>query len=332
MMTDVIERPALAGAVEVDTGFTAYLRRGQALEVKAFTGTSGESGGYAIPKEIDGEIARVLASVSPIRRIANVVAVGTAGYRKLVAVGGTPSGWAGETDPRPVTGTPAFAELAPPTGELYANPSASQAMLDDAAFDAEGWLADEIAHEFARAEGQAFVAGSGVNRPRGFLTGPVSEAGDAARAFGTLQAVPTGEAGGWGAAPDALLIDLVHALAAPYRQGACFVMAAGTLAEVRKFKAADGAFLWQPSLAAGQPATLLGYPVVEADDMPAPAPGSLPVAFGNFRAGYLIAERQETQILRDPYTSKPFVTFYATRRVGGCVADSNAIKLLRFAA
>jgi len=332
-MNEVIERPALTGAAAGgDAGFGAYVRSGQTLEVKAFTGVSGEAGGYAVPKEIDGEIARTLGTVSPIRRIANVVQVGSAGYRKLVAVGGTPSGWAAETAARPETATPSFAELAPPTGELYANPSASQAMLDDACFDAEGWLADEIAHEFARAEGAAFVGGSGVNRPKGFLAAPMATAGDAARAFGTLQYLPTGTAGDFGAKPDELLIDLVHSLRSPYRQNACFVMGSTTLARVRKVKTADGAFLWQPSLAAGQPATLLGYPVVEADDMPDIGAGSHSIAFGDFRAGYLIAERAETAILRDPYTNKPFVTFYATRRVGGCVADSNAIKLVRFAA
>jgi len=331
-MSDVIERPVLTGArMEGNAGFGAYVRAGQTLEVKAFTGTSGDTGGYAVPKEIDGEIARTLSAVSPIRRIANVVQVGSAGYRKLVAVGGTPSGWAGETAGRPETGTPSFAELAPPMGELYANPSASQAMLDDACFDAEGWLADEIAHEFARAEGAAFVGGNGVNRPKGFLAGPVAAAGDGSRAFGTLQYLATGAAGDFGAKPDELLIDLVHSLKSPYRQGACFVMGSTTLARVRKIKTADGAFLWQPSLSAGQPATLLGYPVVEANDMPDIGAGSLSIAFGDFRAGYLIAERSETAILRDPYTNKPFVTFYATRRVGGCVADSQAIKLLKFA-
>jgi len=331
-MTEVIERPALAGAQARESGFGAYLRSGQTLEVKAFTGATGDTGGYAVPREIDGEVARTLSAVSPIRRIAKVVAVGSAGYRKLVAVGGTPSGWAGETQARPETATPSFAELAPPTGELYANPSASQAMLDDACFDAEAWLADEIAHEFARAEGAAFVNGSGVNRPRGFLTGPVATTGDATRAFGTLQYLPTGVNGDFGARADETLIDLVHSLKSPYRQGACFVMGSSTLARVRKIKTADGAFLWQPSLSAGQPATLLGYPVVEADDMPDIGAGSLSIAFGDFRAGYLIAERSETAILRDPYTNKPFVTFYATRRVGGCVADSQAIKLVKFAA
>jgi HK97 family phage major capsid protein len=261
-----------------------------------------------------------------------VVQVGSAGYRKLVTTGGTPSGWAAETDARPGTASPVFAEIAPPMGELYANPSASQAMLDDALFDVEGWLAGEIAAEFAKAEGAAFVNGSGVNRPRGFLQSPTSNAGDATRAFGTLQYLASGAAGDFGSGAPERLIDLVQSLRAPYRQGATWVMNASTMARIRKFKTSDGQFLWQPSLVSGQPATLLGYPVVEAEDMPDIAANSLSIAFGNFRAGYLIAERQETNVLRDPYSNKPFVTFYATKRVGGCVSNSEAIKLMKFAA
>ena len=331
---DVIERPVLEGAAQRAgaTAFQGFVRTGQALELKAFTGVSGDSGGYAVPREIDAAIDRALTAISPIRRVAQVVKVGSAGYRKLVTTGGTPSGWAAETDARPGTATPVFAEVVPPTGELYANPSASQAMLDDAAFDVEAWLADEIATEFARAEGAAFVGGSGVNRPKGFLTNPVSAAADAARPFGTLQYLASGAAGDFAANPQERLIDLVQALRAPYRQGACFVMNAATVARIRKFKTADGAFIWQPSLQAGQPATLLGYPVIEAEDMPDVAANALAIAFGNFRLGYLIAERSETAILRDPYSNKPFVGFYATKRVGGCVVNAEAIKLLRFSA
>ncbi len=330
---DVVERPALDGArvEQTDGAFAGFVRTGTVLEMKAFTGFTGDAGGYAVPREVDGEIERVLKSVSPIRAIANVVTVGSAGYRKLITTGGTPSGWAAETAARPETASPVFAELVPPMGELYANPSASQAMLDDAAFDVEAWLAGEIATEFARAEGAAFVGGNGVNRPKGFLTVPASTAKDATRALGTLQYLPSGAAEDFGAAPDERLLDLVHSLRAPYRQGASFVMNANTLARIRKFKTADGMPLWQPSLAAGQPATLLGYPVVEAEDMPDIAANALSIAFGNFQAGYLIAERGETAILRDPYSNKPFVSFYATKRVGGCVADSAAIKLMKIA-
>jgi len=327
-----IARPALSGAdPAADPGFARFLRAGTAIEVKAFAGTSDAAGGVAIPEEIDARIDATLKTISPIRAIANVVQVGSAGYRKLVTTGGVASGWAAEDGTRP-TPRPELRRIAPPMGELWANPSATQAMLDDAQFDVEAWLASEIASEFARAEGAAFVNGSGTNRPRGFLQQPVATTGDATRAFGTLQYLASGAAGDFGANPADRLIDLVQSLRAPYRQGARWVMNSATLARIRKFKTSDGQFLWAPALAAGQPASLLGYPVVEAEDMPDIAANSLGIAFGDFAAGYLIAERRETTILRDPYSNKPFVAFYASKRIGGCVTNSEAIKLMRFSA
>jgi HK97 family phage major capsid protein len=329
-------RPALSGGDIADAevkGFVdGYLRHGRTSELKSLTQGVPADGGYAVPQQIDAAIAAQLKKLSPIRQIAQVVQVGSAGYRKLIATGGTASGWVSETAARPETATPNFAEIAPPSGELYANPSASQAMLDDAVFDLETWLAGEISAEFARAEGAAFVDGTGVNQPMGFLAAPTSTAGDATRTFGTLQFLASGDALGFDAAPEVTLIDLVHSLKAGHRQGAVFVMNSATLAEVRKFKGADGSFLWQPGIMDGQPARLLGYPVIEAEDMPDVAADALPIAFGNFANGYLIAERTATRILRDPYTNKPFVSFYATKRIGGQVLDSDAIKLLRISA
>ena len=331
-------RPALAGARQGDFAGKAfvdnYLRKGlESVELKSFTAINGEAGGYACPREIDERIDATLRTISPIRAVANVVKVGSSGYRKLVTSGGTPSGWVAETDARTETATPAFHEIVPSFGELYANPAASQAMLDDAAFDVEAWLAGEIATEFARAEGQAFVAGNGVNKPKGFLTYTTTNENDAARAFGSIQYVAAGAAGNFAASnPQDRLIDLVQSLRAPYRQNAVFVMNAATLAVIRKFKTNDGAFLWQPGLTEGQADRLLGYPVIESEDMPDIAANALAIAFGNFQAGYLIAERQETAILRDPFTHKPFVHFYAVKRVGGGVSNSEAIKLMKFAA
>ena len=328
-------RPALDGLrrdTEVKGFVDLYLRQGRAAEVKSLTAASNADGGYAVPREIDAMIASALKEISPIRALAQVVQTGSAGYRKLVSTGGTASGWVSEAAARTETDTPQFAEVAPPTGELYANPAASQTMLDDAAFDLEGWLASEIAMEFARAEGAAFINGIGTNRPKGFLAAPTSALGDAARAFGTLQYVASGDAATLGDTIELVLIDLVHALQAGHRQGASWVMNAVTLAELRKLKTSDGAFLWQPGLVEGQPDRLLGYPVVEAADMPDIAADAFPIAFGNFRAGYLIAERNATAILRDPFTNKPFVHFYATKRIGGQVLDSDAIKLLKVSA
>lgn len=335
------QRPALDGvkAAADDPQRAAfverYLRKGleAGVELKSFSGATSADGGYAVPREIDALIDAALKNISPIRAIANVVQTGSAGYRKLVTTGGAASGWASETGARAMTATPVFREIVPPSGELFANPAASQAMLDDAQFDVESWLAREVAMEFARAEGAAFVNGTGTNQPKGFLTGTVTNEADDVRAFGTLQYVASGAAGAFAASnPQDKLIDLVQALRAPYRQGATFVMNSATLARIRKFKTIDGAFLWQPGLVTGQPDTLLGYPVIEAEDMPDVGTDSLSVAFGNFKAGYVIAERSATTILRDPYTNKPFVHFYAVKRVGGAVANSEAIKLMKFAA
>lgn len=326
-------RPALSGtegaSPELKGFVDGYLRFGRESELKSISGAVPGDGGYAVPREIDALIAAQLKVASPIRSIAQVVQVGTSGYRKLVTTGSTASGWVSETAARPETATAKFNEIAPPMGELYANPAASQAMLDDAAFNLEEWLASEIATEFAKAEGAAFINGTGTNQPKGFLGAPTSNAADATRPFGMLQFTASGHASAFDANPELKLIDMVHSLKAAHRQGAVFVMNSKTLATVRKFKAADGSFLWQPGIMDGQPARLLGYPVIEAEDMPDVAANALPIAFGNFRNGYLIAERSATAILRDPFTNKPFVNFYATRRVGGQVLDSDAIKLLR---
>jgi HK97 family phage major capsid protein len=330
------QRPLLDGVKSAAAERFAddYLRRGIAsgLEIKAFEGSAGALGGYAVPKDIDEQIERTLTAISPIRAIANVVKVGSAGYRKLVAAGGTPSGWVSYEAARPETATPNFTEIVPASGELYANPAASQQMLDDAAFDVEAWLAEEVAQEFARAEGAAFVNGTGTNMPLGFLKSPTAATADGTRPQGTVQFLGTGSAGAFPASnPADKLIDLVQTLKSPYRQGAVFVMNSATAAAIRKFKTSDGAFLFQPSLQAGTPATLLGYPLIEVEDMPDIAANSLSIAVGNFKAGYVIAERGETVILRDPYSHKPYVHFYATKRVGGQVMNSDSIKLLKFA-
>ncbi|MEP6868461.1 MAG: phage major capsid protein [Novosphingobium sp.] len=327
-------RPVLAGAapvpsIQLKSFVDGYLRKGYEAELKSLSGAVSADGGYAVPRQIDALIAAQLKRMSPIRAISQVVQVGTAGYRKLITTSGAASGWVSETGARPETQTPKFAEIVPPSGELYANPSASQAMLDDAAFNLEAWLANEIASEFARAEGAAYVGGTGTNQPKGFLSVPTALTTDATRVFGTLQHVVSNNATGFDISPELKLIDLVHALRPGHRQGAVFVMNSSTLAVVRKLKAADGSFLWQPGIMEGQPARLLGYPVVEAEDMPDVAANAFPIAFGNFQNGYLITERASTSILRDPYTNKPFVNFYATKRVGGQVLDTDAIKLLK---
>ncbi len=329
--------PAMApGAGGRSTAFgDAYLRKGldAGFESKRLSVGTGSEGGLAVPLEIDQRIETVLKQISPIRALADVVKIGSANYRKLVASGGFASGWVAETAARAETTTPTFAEVTAPMGELYANPAATQAMLDDAQFDVEAWLAREVAVEFARAEGVAFVSGTGTSQPKGFLTYPVATAGDASRPFGTLQYVPSGAAGAFAASnPQDRLIDLVHSLRAPYRQGAVWVMNSNSISTVRKFKDSTGDFIWKPGLAEGQSSTLLGYPVVEVDAMPDIGANSLSIGFGQFRSAYVIADRGETGVLRDPYSNKPFVHFYSTRRVGGALVNSEALKLMRFSA
>ena len=333
----VAPRPRIgAGAthqgLEMKSFVDGFLRQGRESELKSMSIGSVADGGYAVPIELDQKIAQRLLRISPIRSISQVVQTSTANYRKLIGINGTVSGWVSETAARPVSASPQFAEISPPYGELYANPSASQAMLDDSMFDLESWLADQIAREFARAEGAAFVSGTGINQPVGFLSAPTSEANDANRPFGTLQYIASANATGLDAQPDDHLLDMVMSLNPGHRQGAVWVMNASTIAQIRKVKDAMGDYIWQPSFMDGQPDRLLGYPVIEAADMPNIGAGNVPIAFGNFQNGYLITERTGTRILRDPYTNKPYVNFYATRRLGGQVLDSDAIKLFMIAA
>lgn len=313
-----------------------FLRKGmegglQALEEKALSIGNAADGGYAVPREIDQRIDAILKDTSPIRRIANVVQIGSANYRKLVNLTTGASGWVAETAARPATTTTQFAEVVPPLGEIYANPAATQAMLDDAFFDVESWLAEEIAVEFGVQEGAAFVNGNGTDKPKGFLAYTTATTADSGRAFGTLQHVATGVSAAFPASnPSDKLIDLIHTLRPIYRSEAAFVMNTNTIAVIRKFKDVDGNYLWRPGLAEGGPATLLGYPLIEAQDMPDIAAGSLSVAFGNFQRGYIITDRTAVRVLRDPFSNKPYVHFYATKRVGGGVVNSEAIKLLKF--
>lgn len=329
------EDPAKA---EHKAAFGTFLRKGDdgnlaELQKKAYNITTDADGGFAVPEELDRDILSMMVDVSPIREIANVRTVGTSDYKKLVNTRGTASGWVDEDDARTATAGASLAQVTPFMGELYAYPQATQQMLDDVFFDAEQFIVDECYTEFAAKEGAAFITGDGSKKPKGFLAYTTAATGDSARAFGTLEHVAAGQAGDWAALDKAdVLITLVHKLKAGYRANARWVMNKGMLAEVRKFKDLEGNYLWRPGLEAGQPSTLLGYGITEAEDMPAKAANSLSIAFGDFKRGYTIVDRIGTRILRDPYTNKPYVGFYVTKRVGGMVVDSQAIKLLKFAA
>lgn len=319
---------------EAKSAWASYIRSGdlgglKSLEGKAATTTDSE-GGYVAPIESESMIDRALENASGFRSIATVRRVGSGQFKKPVSAGGIGAGWAGETDPRPETTSSQLDLLDFPTGELYAMPAATQSLLDDGVADVDQWLADEVRDVFAAQETAAFVAGDGVNKPRGLLS--YSQVDDAAQSWGNIGTINTGVDGDFDpAAPVDALLDLVYAPKSRYRANANFVMNRRTLSAVRKFKDADGNYIWQPATEAGQPSSLLGYGVVEAEDMPDIASGSTPIAFGDFRRGYLIVDRQGVRVLRDPYSAKPYVLFYTTKRVGGGVQDFSAIKLLKCA-
>ena len=299
-------------------------------ELKALSGAVNADGGFTVPEMIDEMITSFMVDISPVRSVANVVQVDTSDYKKLVNVRGTASGWVAETAARTETNTPQFAEVVPTIGDLYANPATSTNILADSMFDLEAWLAGEIAIEFARAEGAAFISGNGTSKPTGFLNGTPVATADAGRAFGVLQYTPTGAASALPTTFDPY-IDLVNSLKAGHRAGAVFMASRTTYSSIRKIKATDGQYLWQPSLQLGMPNTMLGFAAVEAEDMPAVAANAFPLAFGNFKAGYTIVDRQAAVTLRDPYSNKPYVHFYTVKRVGGKVVDSEAIKLMKVA-
>ncbi len=323
-------------AMEHKAAFEAYMRSGREqtlrpLEAKALSAGSDPDGGYLVPDETEAGIMRRLAEVSPIRAIAGNRQVSSGSYKKPFAITGPQSGWVAETAARPETTSPQLAELNFPAMELYAMPAATATLLDDAAVDMDQWIAEEVETAFAEQEGSAFVTGDGVNKPAGFLSAPrVAETG---WAWGSLGTLTTAEAGGFPAiAPADTLIDLIYSLKSGYRQNARFVMNRKTQGAVRKLKDADGNYLWQPPAGAGTSATLMNFPVTEAEDMPDIAIDAPAIAFGDFRRGYLVVDRMGVRLLRDPYSAKPYVLFYTTKRVGGGVQDFDAIKLLLFSA
>jgi len=330
-------RPALESAAEAcvphKKAFEAYVRngdddglRGLVLEGKALNTAVAGDGGYLVDPQTSETIRSVLKSTASLRQVANVVNVEATSFDVLVDHTDVGSGWATEAGSVTETDTPVIERITIPLHELSALPKASQRLLDDSAFDIEGWLAGRIADRFARAEAASFVAGDGVDKPTGFLTHP--DVADGSWAWGSLGYVATGVDGGFAIMnPADAIVDLVYALGAQYRANASFVMNSKTAGVVRKIKDGDGRFLWSDGLAAGEPARLMGYPVLIAEDMPDVASDATAIAFGDFAAGYTIAERPDLRILRDPFSAKPHVLFYATKRVGGDVSDFAAIKL-----
>lgn len=326
-----------AEAREHSSAFNTWFRRGtepdvengmRGLEARAsLTSQSDPDGGYLVPEEMDRTITRVLGTVSAMRSISRVIPISAQEYTALVNQGGTGSGWVGEEGGRSETNTPTLSKIAVNSGEIYANPAATQRMLDDGFVDVAAWLADEVSITFAEQEGAAFISGNGTNKPKGFLAEtPVA---NASYAWGSLGFVVTGGAASFAASnPADALMDLFYSLKAGYRNGASFITSDATLGTIRKFKDGQGNYLWSPPTA-DMPGAILGKQVVTDDNMPALAANAFPVAFGNFNRGYTIVDRFGVRVLRDPFTNKPYVHFYTTKRVGGAVTNFEAIKLLK---
>ncbi len=304
---------------EYKSAFDKWARKGDRyeaeLESKALV-TNDSTGGFLVPKTVESGIRADLRTLSPIRSEATVIQTSNDRYTYLKNNRGLQTGWVGETDPRPETATPTLSEVTLPSGEIYANPAVSQRALDDSQFNLEAWLQTEIVNEMAIAENKAFVNGDGVNKPKGFMT-----------ATG-LTTIKTGAAAAMPAGAD-YVFSMIYAMESAYRAGAKFYSNGAVSASLRTVKDSTGQYLWQPSLVLGQPAALAGYAHIELEDMDAIVAGKTPLAFANLKQGYTIADRIGVRTLRDPYTHKPFVHFYATKRVSGDVTDAKAFVLLK---
>ncbi len=334
-------RPALSAYAELDVphkkAFGAYLRsgdddglRGLVLEGKAMSSAVAADGGYLVDPQTADTIRSMLVSTSSLRSVSNVVQIDATSFDVLIDRSEVGSGWATEVAATSETATPTIERISIKLSELAAMPKASQRLLDDSAFDVEGWLAGKIATRFIRAEASAFINGDGIDKPKGILL--PAKVANASWVWGQLGYIPTGAASDFLATnPIDCLVNLVYSLTADYRANATFVMNSKTAGAVRKIKDTEGRFMWSDGLAVTAPATLMGYRVLIAEDMPDIAANTYPIAFGDFNAGYTIAERPDLRILRDPFSAKPNVLFYASKRVGGDVTDYAAIKLLKTA-
>lgn len=309
--------------------FAKFIRKGDEqglseLEHKAMQIGVDADGGFALPEELNTDILSSLRNEVVMRQECTVITVGTPEWKKLVNEGGIASGWVGETEERSETGTPKLSILTPVWGEIYGNPHATQTMLDDAFFNVESFITSELTTEFAEKEEEAFTVGNGIKKPKGFLSYDTDDKKDKERDWGKLQKITAGAAAI--SADD--IVSLIYSLRKPYRAGSKFMLNNQSLLAVRLLKDDKGNYIWQPGLQVGQPSLLSGFAVAENEQMPDIGDAKAPIAFGNFKRGYYIFDRIGIRMLRDPYTKKPFVGFYTTKRVGSMLHDSNAIKLL----
>ena len=319
--------PAQSGS-EQGEAWSRYLRSGDEsglarLDVKSLSAGTDDQGGYTAPPELDRLIEARLMQASPMRQIASVRQTTAGVYRKPVSLG-VGAAWVAETGARTQTTTAGLSLLEFPAGELYAMPAATQTLLNDSYADVDAWLADEVEAAFSIQESAAFVIGDGDGKPRGFLDYDV--VAEASHVWGKI-----GSVAGDFTASDAgdQIIDLIQTPKSQYRSNGRFVMNRKTVASVRKLKDTDGRYLWRPGMN-GEGQTIFGYPVTELEDVPDIGTGNAAIAFGDFRRGYLIVDRQGAQVLRDPYAAKPYVLFYTTKRVGGGVQNFDAIKAMVF--
>lgn len=315
-------------------GMLAYFREGPEkmpadIRNELSVGFDGD-GGYLVTPDMSGRIVDFVRETSPMRQYAAVQVISTDALQGDYDLDeATSGGWVGERDSRTETGTPGIGQWKIEVHEQYAEPRATQQLLDDAAIDIESWLTGKIASKFARTENTGFVSGTGVGQPRGFLT--YTAGTPTASAFNVIEQVVSGANGAFAAsAPGDKLIDMMMAVKGPLRMGAVWACARLTIAALRKLMDGDGNYLWQPDFTQALNGSLLGHPVVEFNDMPALATNSLSLAFANFREAYQIVDRMGMRILRDPYTTKGRVKFYATKRTGGDVVNFEAIKLMKF--
>ncbi len=311
--------------------FQQFLRNGthssnQNYAQKSLVSNNSRDNTILIPPSTQDFVERVMPDYSPLRKVARVTHITTDSLELLIDQGGGEVGWVVETGKRDETEAPELTKLNISTHEMFARPRASQKLLDDMSIDLENWLAQKIAWQMGLMETQAFINGDGKCKPKGFLSYPKTDLGKPV--WGKVEVMSSFVEG---KIEDAdVLLEVFHSLKPEYLQGACWVMSRATLAMVRKIKDKDGQYLWLPHVSQEGSSTLLGYPVLICDAMPSPAKESLSIAFGNFKHGYQIVERQDIQVLRDPYSAKPYVEFYATKRVGGDVMNFEALKLIQF--
>jgi len=320
------------GMSDYKQAFNRFLRKGDQImgadELKALSVGVDADGGYVVEPDLTGRIVNQVFETSVMRAYASIQTISTNSLEGLWDQDEAAAGWVTETAARTTTATPVLGKWSIDVHELYANPKATQKVLDDAEINLEAWLAAKVSDKMSRIENAAFVTGTGTDQPKGFL----------AYAAGTtlntqIEQLSSGVAGGFAAAPAGgdILIDALYALKAQYRANATWFMNRATTKAVRKLKDTDGAYLWQSGIAAGQPATVLGYPTASMEDMPDPAANSLSIAVGDMRAAYQIVDRQGIRVLRDPYSDKPYVSFYSVKRVGGAVVNTEALKIIKLA-